>query len=256
MSGIESIFGLGFLLVGALALLYFSVSKRARAGGRLRSMEAFQKLRRAIGLSVEDGKRLHVSLGNSSILGPNNASALVGLSILERAAQISLIGDRPPVATSGDGSLAILSQDTLQAAYRANNAPEQYDPDRGRLAGVTPFSYLAGIIPILPAEQVSTNLLVGYYGPEIALFCEAAERQGAFALAASESLVAQAALYVTAHEPLIGEEMFAIPAYLQAGPVHQASLRAQDVLRWLVVFLLVVGAVLKLAESVLGAPLL
>lgn len=256
MNGIETILNVVFLLTGALALLFFFVSKRARSGGRLRSMAAFQKLWRAIGLSVEEGKCLHVSLGNSSILGPNNASALVGLSALERAAQISLIGDRPPVATSGEGSLSILSQDTLQAAYRANNALEQYDPDRGRLAGVTPLSYLAGIISTLPAEQVSTNLLVGYYGPEIALFCEAAERQGAFALAASESLAAQAALYATAHEPLIGEELFAIPAYLQAGPVHQASLRAQDVLRWLVVALLVAGAVLKLVESVLGAPLL
>jgi len=256
MNGAETMISLGFLLIGALALLYFFASKRARTGARLRSIDAFQKLRRAIGLSVEEGKRLHVSLGNSSILGPNNASALVGLSTLERAAQISLISDRPPVATSGDGSLAILSQDTLQAAYRSNSASEQYDPDRGRLAGVTPFSYLAGVIPILPTEQVSTNLLVGYYGPEIALFCEAAERQGVFALAASESLAAQAALFTTAHEPLIGEELFAIPAYLQAGTVHQASLRAQDVLRWLVILLLVAGSILKLIESVLGTPFL
>ncbi|MCC6148116.1 MAG: hypothetical protein IT308_11175 [Anaerolineaceae bacterium] len=255
MISLDLIISLVLILTGALATLYFSLPKHARAGG-LRAIRALQNLRRAIGLSVEEGKRLHVSLGNSSILGPNNASALVGLSALEQAARISLVGDRPPVATSGDGTLAILSQDTLQAAYRTNHATAQYDPDRGRLAGVTPFSYTAGVIPILSGEQISANLLVGYYGPEIALICEAAERQGAFVLAGSESLPAQAALYATAQEPLIGEELFAIPAYLQASPVHQASLKAQDVLRWVLILLLIAGAALKLVESVFGAPLL
>lgn len=247
------ILGLGLLIIAILTMLFFT-TRRGRANSVLRAIPAFQKLRRAIGLSVEEGKRLHVSIGNGSILGPNNASALIGLSALERAAQISIISDRPPIATGGDGALAILSQDTLRAAYRSNNALEQYDPGRGRLAGVTPFSYTAGTIPLIAGEQVSANLLIGYYGPEVALLCESAEREGAFTMAASHSLPAQAVMYATADEPLIGEELFAIPAYLQAAPMHQASLRTQDVLRWVLALLLTIVALSKLAQSILGVP--
>jgi hypothetical protein len=49
-----------------------------------------------------------------------------------------------------------------------------------------------------------------------------------------------------AQEPLIGEEFFAGGAYLGAGPAHTASLRMQDILRWVVVSLIVLGAILKL----------
>ena len=45
---------------------------------------------------------------------------------------------------------------------------------------------------------------------------------------------------------LIGEELFAVPAYLQAGPFHVASLQVQDILRWVVIALILGGVVLKL----------
>jgi hypothetical protein len=205
-------------------------------------------LRRAIGRSVEEGGRIHVSIGKASIFSPNNASALVGLSTTDRIAQFSSVSDRPPIVTSGDGTLAILSQDTLRAAYRYANASEQYDPGRGRLAGPTPFAYIAGTLPVIRSERVSTNVFVGFFGPEVALLVDAADRQNAFCIAASDGLAAQAVLYATAKESLIGEELFALPAYLQAGPMYQASLNIQDILRWVVVALMLLGAIL----SVLG----
>jgi hypothetical protein len=44
---------------------------------------------------------------------------------------------------------------------------------------------------------------------------------------------------------LIGEELYAASAYLKAGPAHYATLSAQDVLRWVLVAAILVGAILK-----------
>jgi hypothetical protein len=217
-----------------------------------RVIPALQKLRRSIGLSVEEGGRIHVSLGKASIFSPANASALAGLSTLERIARLSSVSDRPPVVSSGDGTLSILSQDTLRAAYRISNAQEQYDPERGRLTGPTPFSYVAGTLPLVHEERVSTNVIIGNVGPEVALLTEAADQQNAFTLAASDALAAQAALYATAQESLIGEELFAVPAYLQAGQIYQVSLLIQDILRWFVIALLILASIL----AVLGISIL
>ena len=164
---------------------------------------------------------------------------------------MSSVSDRPPVATSGDGTLSILSQDTMRAAYRIANAPELFDVERGRLAGPTPLSYIAGTLPVIRDERVSTNVLVGNFGPEVALLAEASDQQDAFTLGASDSLAAQAVLYASSEETLIGEELFALPAYLQAGPTHQASLRAQDILRWAVVGLIVLAVLLSFLGIVL-----
>lgn len=250
MNWLEPALGLVLVLVAAGLMFFFSLPGRGggrRQAGRrvvLRPIRAMQRLRRAIGLAVEDGSRLHVSVGRSSVVSPTNASALAGLSTLERIGMLSSVSDRPPVATSGDGTLALLSQDTLRAAYRIANVPEQYDPIQSRLTGPTSFSYTAGTLPVIRDERVSANILIGNFGPEIGLMIDAADREGAFTLAASDAFAAQAVLYAASSEPLIGEELFAVPAYLQAAPIHQAGLRAQDVLRWLVILALVVGSIL------------
>jgi hypothetical protein len=247
---LQPIAGLLLILISAGLLFAFSLPERTRSRVVLRPMRAFQRLRRAIGLAVEDGTRLHVSLGQASIVSPNNASAFIALSTLERIGFLGSVSDRPPVATSGDGTLAILSKDTLQAAYRTANSSELYDPIQARLTGPTPFSYIAGTLPVIYDERVSTNILVGNFGPEVALLTEAADRENAFMMAASDSIAAQSVMFATAEEPLIGEELFAIPAYLQAGCWHQAGLRAQDVLRWVVIGSLVVGSVLAVVGIV------
>jgi len=242
--------GAVLVLLAAGLMLWFSLfvraSKRGRSRTALRPIRSMQRLRRAIGLAVEDGSRLHVSIGKASIISSNNTSALIGLSTLERISTLSSVSDRPAVATSGDGTLTILSQDTTRAAYRISNVPEYYDPHQARLAGPTPFSYIAGTLPVVYSERVSTHILVGNFGPEIGLLTDAVEREDAFVLAASDSFAAQAVIYASATEPLIGEELFAVPAYLQTGSMHQAGLRAQDVLRWLVIGALVVGAFVSL----------
>jgi hypothetical protein len=242
---LESIIGIVLVILSAGMMILFSLPRVRQARRVNRLIPAVQRLRRAIGLAVEDGTRLHVSIGKSSIVSATNASAFVGLSTLERVAQLSLVSDRPLVATSGDGTLSILSQDTLRAAYRIANVPEQYDPDRGRLAGATPISYIAGTFPVIRDERVSTNILLGNFGPEVGLLADASDQQNAFTLATSDALASQAVLYAVAEETLIGEELFALPAYLQAGPVYQASLRVQDVLRWVVIGFIILLAVLS-----------
>jgi hypothetical protein len=241
---LKTIIGVVLILLCVGLIFFFGILQRNR--GSLRPIQAFTRLQRALGLAVEEGKRLHISIGKSGINQPQGAAGLVGLSTLERVAQLSIVSDNPPIATSGDPQLAILSQDTLKSAYRSNNALEQHDPDRGRLTGITPFSYLAGTLPIAHEENISAHILVGNFGPEIALLSEAAERENAFTLAATDSLPAQAVLYAAAQEPLIGEELYAVPAYLQSNPFHLASLRAEDVLRWVIGGLIVTGCVLKI----------
>lgn len=245
MNNLLAIAGLALVLVSAGLLLFFSFAPSIQKSRALRPIQAFDNLRRSIGLAVEQGSRLHVTLGNASITQPASASALVGLAALERITQISSVSDRPPVATSGDGTLALLSQSSIRAAYRAGNALELYNPDRGRLTGPTPFSYTAGALPVIRSEQVSSNILIGNFGSEVALLTTAANQENQFSLAGSDSLPAQAALFASAQEPLIGEELFAAPAYLNAGPMHCGSLHLQDTLRWLLIAGLVVGSILS-----------
>jgi len=237
--------GFGMFLISAVLLVVFSVWRR-KSPPVFRDIPAFARMRQAVGRVVEDGTRLHISLGRGSLVTPQSASGLAGLILLRRLAELTSAGDQPPIATSGDAGIAILSQDTLQAASQVS-AQGAYDPTLGRLTGLTPFSYAAGATTTIRDENISANVFMGNFGVEAALLIEAAERQNTFTLAGSDNITAQAIMYATSQEPLIGEELFAAGAYTDAGRLHVASLTMQDILRWSIIGVILLGAILKLA---------
>lgn len=231
-------------LVAALLLLAFTFLRR-RSPAVFRRIEAYERLNRAIGLAVEGGTRLHVSIGRGNLFTARGGSALAALAMLRRLSEQTSLSDQPPVVTSGDASLAILSQDTLQSGFRAAGAEDQYRFTDGRLTGLTPFAFAAGTLPVMRDEHVSANVVIGNLGAEAALLAEAADSEETDLIAASDNLSAQSVLYASSQEPLIGEELFAAGAYLGAGGTHDASLQTQDVLRWLVILAILGGAALK-----------
>ncbi|MBN2550321.1 MAG: hypothetical protein JXB15_14250 [Anaerolineales bacterium] len=190
---------------------------------------------------------MHLTLGHGGVSGVEGGSALVGLSVLQRIARVASVSDRPPITTSGEATQGILSQDSLRSALRSINADDLYEPAAGQISGLTPFSFAVGTLPVIYDQHVAVTILVGHFGSEVVLITDAAERNGNLTLGGSDSLPAQAVLYATAQEPLIGEELYAAGAYLQAGSMHLASLRTQDIFRWILAGVILAGALLKLA---------
>ena len=234
------------LAVSAILLGVLALWKR-KSPARLRDVPAISQLLRILGLSVEDGTRLHISLGSGSLLDGRGGSALAGLALLRNIAERTSVSDYPPVTSSGDSLLALLSQDTLQAGYKAAGAEELYSHTTGRLAGLSPFGYAAGAMHISPNENVSANIWIGHFGPEVALLADAADRENVVIIGASDNLAGQAVLFAHSKDALIGEELFSTGAYLGAGASHLASLTLQDVLRWIIIFILLGGAVARFA---------
>jgi len=220
-----------------------------RSERHLRDIPAFYRLRGTVELAVEDGTRIHVAIGRGDVLSPRGASALVGLSMLRQIAMVASESDHPPLATAGDGLLAILAQDTLRATFNQLFLGSSFDPTYGRVTGLTPFSYGAGTMPVIFDESISANLMIGSFGNEAALITSAGERSQTRTLAGTDNLPGQAILYAAAHEPLIGEEIYAGGAYLDANPMHEASLHAQDVVRWVAIGLVIILSFVGLVEG-------
>ena len=236
---------LGLVILAAVLLLALTFIKR-KSPPAFREIAALARLKKAAGLAVEDGTRLHVSLGRGGLVTPRGAASLSALALLRQIGEQTSISDRPPVATSGDPVLAALSQDTLQAACQSAGVDELFQPTSGRLGGLTPFSYAAGAMTVARQEQVSTDVLMGDFGAEVGLLTEASERENSTLIAAASEPSAQAILFASATEPLVGEELFAAPAYIGNDPAQRASLQAQDILRWLVILALLAAAGMKM----------
>jgi len=237
------------LSVSAFLFLIITLWKR-KSPAKLREIPALTQLVRILGLSVEDGTRLHISLGSGSLLDVRGGSALAGLAMLRHIAERTSVSDKPPVASAGNPVLGLLTQDTLQAGYKAAGVEELYTPTTGRVTGLSPFGYAAGAMHIPQNENVSANIMIGHFGPEIALLADAAERWHVTMVGASDNLAGQAVLFANTQDALIGEELFSTGAYLGVGASHVASLTVQDVLRWVIILILLGGAVAKVLRFI------
>jgi len=234
------------LVFSAFLLLVLTLWKR-KSPAKLREIAALGHLYRALGLSMEDGTRMHVSLGSGSLLNAHGGSALAGLALLRHIAERTSVSDQPSVASAGDPAMGMLAQDTLQSGYRAAGAEELYVSTAGRVTGLTPFSYAVGAMNVSKNENVSANIMIGRFGPEVALLVDASDSENVAAIGASDDVVGQAVLFAGTQDALIGEELFAAGAYLGSGASHVASLTVQDILRWLVIIALLGGAFAKFA---------
>jgi len=233
------------LLAVFVALLLARTGAELRWPTTLRTLPAFEELRRAIERAVEAGERVHLSLGTGTLIGGESGSALAGLTALSQIAEVTLDSDRPLVVSSGDGAIAAASQDALRGTYARLDASARFQWTRARMLAPSPFSYVATLPGMLDAERVSVQLLLGHFGREGALAADMGTRQRAFVLAGTDSVPTQAQFFATADAPLIGEEVFAAGAYLGASGMQRASLRVQDLLRVVLIVLIGIGTLLR-----------
>jgi hypothetical protein len=247
LNSIEPLIGFAVVILFAVLTVFFSVKKvRNKFPPIFRKLAGAYKLRHAIGLAVEDGTRLHVSLGSGNITESTNSSGLVGLSTLNRIGQLASNSDLPPMSTSGNGSFQVLSQDVSRQNMIESNSSDLLDPGLAQLSGVTPFSYAAGVMEAMHDSGVSSNVFIGSFGAEAGLICDAAGKNQTYSLAGSESMVGQSVFFAGVEDTLIGEELYALPAYLGYHPAHQASVRVQDIFRAILILFLLGGVILKM----------
>ena len=240
-----NIIGMFLIAITAILVLSLAVLKRKDAPSR-REIQAFALLHKALDQSVEEGTRVHVSLGKGRLLSMQGAAGLTGLSALNHLSAQIQSSDLPLVASTGDPMLSILTKDVLRTTGREGLGREESSFKQTHLAGLTQFSYSAGTIPLILNNNAATNVLMGNFGVEAGLIIESSNRNNGDTMAASDDILGQAVIYANNGDSIIGEDLFAISEYLHHTPVKAACLTTQDILRWVLIISILLGSVLKL----------
>ena len=193
--------------------------------------------------TAEQGKRLTIGLGLDVA---DSVTAMANLPMLAALIRRSIFTDQPVRATSGGGTLASLSQSVVRGTYQGAVAPELFKPDYALLAGLSPYAYLAGLLPQAASRANAGIMLYGPHRPESLLAADIAERKGNPVIALTSDLSAQAVLLASSAQLSFGEDYFDGGASLQVNSSAAAALQAQDLLRIVITIGLIAGAVLRL----------
>ena len=222
-----------------LVIAYFSARKAPYAN--LRRTEAYQVAEALMHEAAEKGQRNVLALGGSTSGEPGTLSGLAGMPAWRALARRSVFNDYRATANAGDGNLALLAQMVARGEYEDALAPELFLPEHALLVGTSPSAYLAGLLPEVNQPGNSGLMMSGTFALDLA------NRKGLQSMAATDSLSAQAAFFASGAPLALGEDYYAPGAVLQTHPGAAAQLRAQDVLRVLLILGMVVGAALKMA---------
>ena len=193
--------------------------------------------------TAEQGKRLTIGLGLDVA---DSVTAMANLPMLAALTRRSIFTDQPVRATSGGGTLASLSQSVVRGTYQGAVAPELFKIDYALLAGLSPYAYLAGLLPQAASRANAGIMLYGPHRPECLLAADIAKHKGNPVIMLTSDLSAQAVLLASSAQLSLGEDYFDGGASLEVNPSAAASLRAQDLLRIVITIGLIAGAVLRL----------
>ena len=100
------------------------------------------------------------------------------------------------------------------------------------------MAYAAALTGMMKVENPQAHILAGSFGPELALILDAAHHQNQPTFAVSDQIEGQAIAFALSDEYLIGEEVFATPAYVSDAPADKAETVVVDVWRGLLLLVL------------------
>lgn len=220
------------------------LTRRVQSGEQmaLRPLPALNTLTLQLGQAIETAKQVHITLGQASLINAASPTSIAALNVLDKLAKDGCANGTPPVVTVGEGTLLPVAQERLLHAYLQAERSQEFAPGQAVFlaAETEPFAYAGGVANMIQQDVISSNVLVGRFGPELAIMAEAANRRGMDQVVGSDDPVALALAAAVTDNVLIGEELFAASAYLEGRASHIASVQAQDIMRWLAIAAIVI----------------
>lgn len=251
----------------------------------LRSIPAYDSLKKLLSRAAETGQAVHVSVGTAGIGGSKTADTLAGLYTLEFLADRAANSDVPPLVTVADPTTLPAAMDQIRRAYERQGYPDEFRLDQARLlappvnsgaatptfnggyvtpafngssmtptfsgSSVTPafngsaVPYAAGVMDVLNHEKVTANVMVGAFGDEYLLMAETGAQRGMFQVGGTSDPNVLPFVYLTMSQPIMGEEIYAAGAYLLERAGHYTSLIAQDIFRIGMVLLVILVVIVR-----------
>jgi hypothetical protein len=242
-----NVMALGLML--SFIILFLIIYFRLQRSGQipaLRPLPGVQSLRILAERSIEEGRAMHLALGTGRLTDSTTAATLMGLIVLDDMAEQSLRTNQLPIVTTADPVSQLLASDSL-----SRGVPERVWRTRtfARFVAPQPSAYGAGTRGMMQRENLGLTAAIGYLGDEY-LFLAAEQPNGgepmyAPDVAATTHLETLPLIHLTARTPLLGEEIFALGAYISQWPSHLASVLLQDVGRIVVLLAIIVGVILR-----------
>lgn len=198
----------------------------------------------AIGRATEMGKPVLYVPG---IMDIDEPETIASMSILGRVAEKTAEYGTPLYVPTSKAMVMSMAQQVVKEAAIRVGRPDWFNIDNIRYLTDDQFGYVSAVDGIMVREKPATNFYLGKFYAESLILAETGFSTGAIQIAGT-ALPDQLPFFVAACDyTLIGEELYAVSAYLSQEPVQLGSLKGQDVGKLIFVIVIILGVIARIA---------
>lgn len=227
----------------AYAAVMFWAQTRAKRGVHIpiRRIPGLDALDEAIGRSTEMGRPVLYVPGIDEI---KEIQTLYSMMILRHVARKTAEYGTELIVPVKDSVVMAFAEEAVKQGCQDAGQPDAFIPDNVRYLSNEQFAYCAGVAGIMNREKPAANIMLGMFFAESLILAETGFASGAIQVAGTAKQH-QLPFFVAACDyTIIGEEYFAVTAYLTRDPSLLGTIRAADVIKIIVIVSVIVGAVL------------
>lgn len=232
----------GILLLSFIG--YFTYHARLGKDMFIRKIAGLSAIDEAVGRATEMGKPVLFIPG---IYDMDDIQTIAGVSILGHVAKKTAEYETNLLVPCTRSLVMSTSQEVVREAYLKAGRIDSFKAENIRYLTDDQFGYVAGVDGIMMREKPAANFYLGVFFAESLILAETGHHVGAIQIAGT-AMVHQIPFFVAACDyTLIGEELFAASAYLTREPMQLGTLKGQDVGKFLIIMVIILGIVLETA---------
>lgn len=208
----------------------------ASAGKRLhiRRLPAIDAIEEAVGRATEMGRPMMFVPGLAGVDVPT----FQAIAIAGHVARLAARYRSRIILPVTDTVILTMAEQVLREAYAEGGAPDAFNPEDIRFLSGDQFAFASGVVGLMNRERVAANFFFGSFAAEALILAETGQALGAIQIAGTPSTL-QIPFFIAACDfTVIGEEYYAVTAYLTREPILLGSVWGQDVCRILLASLI------------------
>lgn len=236
----REIVNLFFIIIFFSTILYYTNLVKRGGDVYIRPIAGLGAVDEAVGRATEMGKPILFVPGLSSI---QDVATIAGLNILNKVAVKAAEYETPLFVPLRDFIVLPIAQEMVKEAYAEVGKEDSFNKDNVFFVSTNQFAYVAGVSGIMSRERPAANFFMGMFWAESLILTETGSMTGAIQIAGTDADTQLPFFITTCDYTLIGEELYAASAYLSKEPVLTATLKAQDLIKLILVILIILGTI-------------
>jgi hypothetical protein len=227
-------------LAMAAALMVYTAQARRRGDDLyIRRIAGVDALEEAVGRSTEMGRPVLYVTGTEDI---SNIQTIASLLVLGHVARVTAEYDTDIKVANCYPITMTVAEEIVRQGFSDAGRPDAHKPENVLFISSEQFAFAAGINGIILRDRPATNIYLGRFFAESLILAETGYVTKAIQIAGTAE-VTQLPFFIAACDyTVIGEELYAVGAYLSRDPRLLAMLKSTDLIKLGLLVLIVGGA--------------